>query len=91
MMPMILKIRSRGKNREKFSLWLPLFLIWIIVLPMIIILFPFIAFAALIMLPSGKSPLIFQSYITIFRIIGCLSGFKMDIESRNSTFFIILK
>lgn len=91
MIPMILKLRARGKSGKRFILWLPLFLIWIIVLPLLVIPVPFIALAALIMWPSGKGHLIFQGYLTIFRIIGCLSGFKMDIESRNGTFFIVLK
>ncbi len=91
MIPMILKLRSRGKSGKRPTLWLPLFLVWIIVLPLLVIPAPFIMLAALIMWPSGRGHLVFHAYLTIFRIIGCLSGFEMDIESRNSTFFIVLK
>ncbi len=87
MIPMILKLRASGK---RFTLWLPLFLVWIIVLPLLLIPVPFVALASLIMWPTGKGCLIFHAYFTIFRIIGCLSGFEIDIESSNTTFFIVL-
>ena len=91
MVPMILKLRVRDKEGKNFFIWLPLFLIWIIIFPLLLIPIPFVALAALIMWPEGKGPVIFYGYFTIFKLIGCLSGLKIDIESGNSTFFIILK
>jgi hypothetical protein len=91
MMPMILKLRVKDKEGKNFFIWLPLFLVWIIIFPLLLIPIPFVALAALIMWPSGKGFIIFHGYLTIFKIIGCLSGLEIDIESRNSTFFIILK
>ena len=91
MIPMILKLRVREKNGKRFFIWLPLFLVWIIILPLLLIPIPFLALAALIMWPSGKGPVIFHGYLTIFKLIGCLSDLEINIESVNSTFFIVLK
>jgi hypothetical protein len=91
MVPMILKLRVIDKGGKRFYMWLPLFLIWIIVFPLLLIPVPFVALAALMMWPSGKGSLIFHGYLTIFKLIGCLSGLEVDIESGNSTFFIVLK
>ena len=91
MIPMILKLRVIERSGKRFSIWLPLFLIWIIVFPLLIIPLPFVALAALIMRPSGKGTLILHGYFTIFKLIRCLSGLKIDIESGNNNFFIILR
>jgi hypothetical protein len=91
MIPMILKLRIRDKNGKRFFIWLPLFLIWIIILPLLLIPIPFVALAALIMWPSGKGSIIFHGYFTIFKLIGYLSCLEINIESVNSTFFIVLK
>ena len=91
MIPMILKLRVLEKDGKRFFIWLPLFLVWIIILPLLLIPIPFLALAALIMWPSGKGPIIFHGYFTIFKLIGCLSDLEINIESVNSTFFIVLK
>jgi len=91
MLPMILKLRIVERNGKRFSIWLPLFLIWIIVFPLLIILFPLILLAALLMWPSGKGTLVLQGYFTIFKILGLLSGLKIDIGSRDSDTYIVLK
>jgi hypothetical protein len=46
--------------------------------------------AALIAWPFGYGCLVIQVYISIFRLLGCLSGLKVDIESGNGSFFIKL-
>ncbi len=33
MIPLILKLRIKDKNHKGFGIWLPLFLLWLIVLP----------------------------------------------------------
>jgi len=88
---MMLKLRVMEKDGKRFFIWLPLFLIWIIILPLLLIPIPFVALAALIMWPSGKGPIIFHGYFTIFKMIGCLSGLEIDIGSGDNTFFIVLK
>jgi hypothetical protein len=91
MMPMLLRLRGVDRNGHRFTLWLPLFLIWLILLPLLIIPLPFVLLAALIAWPFGKGCLFIQAYLTVFRILGCLSGLQVDIESGNGDFFIKLK
>ena len=91
MIPMILKLRVRDNDGKRFFIWLPLFLVWIIILPLLLIPIPFVALAALIMWPSGKGPIIFHGYLAIFKLIVCLSGLEINIGSGNINFFIVLK
>ena len=46
--------------------------------------------AALIAWPFGYGCLVIQAYLTIFRLLGCLSGLKIDVESGDGNFFIKL-
>jgi len=91
MIPMILKLRVRDKDGKRFFIWLPLFLIWIIILPLLLIPIPFVLLAALIMWPSGKGYIIFYGYFTIFKLIGSLSGLEVNIGSGSNNFFMILQ
>jgi len=91
MIPMILKLRVRDKEGKRFFIWLPLFLVWIIILPLLLIPIPFVLLAALIMCPTGKGYIILYGYLTIFKLIGSLSGLEINIGSGNNNFFIILR
>ncbi len=91
MMPMLLRIRGIDNNRKRFGLWLPLFLVWIIVLPLLIIPAPIILLAALLMWPFGYGYIVMQAYFTIFKILWCLSGLEFNIESGHGTFFITMR
>ena len=90
MMPMLLRLRGIDRNGKRFTLWLPLFLIYLILLPILLILLPFVLLAALIAWPFGYGGLVLQAFLTIFRLLGCLSGLKIDIESGDGNFFIKL-
>ena len=48
MMPMLLRLRGVDENGQRFTLWLPLFLIYIMLFPLLLILLPFVLLAALI-------------------------------------------
>ena len=91
MMPMLLRLRGVDRKGQRYGFWLPLFLIYFILFPLLIIPLPFILLAALILWPFGKACLVIQAYLTIFRILGCLSGLQIDIESGNGDFYIKLK
>lgn len=90
MMPMLLRLKGTDRNGKRFTLWLPLFLIYIILLPLLLIPLPFVLLAALIAWPFGYGCLILQVYLTIFKLLGYLSGLKVDIESGDGDFFIKL-
>jgi len=90
-MPMLLRLRGIDRNGQRFTLWLPLFLVYLILFPLLLVLLPFVLLAALILWPFRMACLVIQAYVTIFRLLGCLSGLQIDIESENGGFFIKLK
>ncbi len=90
MIPLLLRIRVRNEDYKGVNLWLPLFLLWLIVLPLLVALLPLVLVAALILWPSGKGKLILYGYIMIFRLIGYMSGLKIDIRSRDNNIYVNL-
>jgi hypothetical protein len=91
MIPLILKLRIKDKNQRRFGLWLPFFLIWLVVLPLLALAAPFVLLAALILWPGGKGRLVLYSYASIFNLIGNLSGLKIDIQSKDSIVYVDLR
>lgn len=89
-MPMLLRLKGIDRKGKRFTLWLPLFLIYLILLPLLIIPLPFVLLAALIAWPFGYGCLVIQVYFSIFRLLGCLSGLKIDVESGDGNIFIKL-
>ncbi|MCL4378404.1 MAG: hypothetical protein M1409_08530 [Actinobacteria bacterium] len=90
MIPLILKLRIKNRNQRRFGIWLPLFLLWLIVLPLLALLAPLVLLAALILWPGGKGRFVLHSYAVIFSLIFNLSGLKFDIESKDSIVYINL-
>ena len=88
MIPLSLKLNIRDKNNKGFGIWLPLFLLWIMILPLLALPAPIIFLVALIMWPGGKGRLVFYSYIAIFSLIFNMSGLKLDIRSNDSTVYL---
>jgi len=91
MIPLILKLRIKDKNQRRFGIWLPLFLIWLIVLPLLALPAPLVLLAAAILWPSGYGRLVLNSYGAIFNLIGNMSGLKVDIQSKDSIVYINLR
>jgi len=91
MIPLILKLRIKDKNQKRFGIWLPLFLIWLIILPLLALPAPFVLLAALILWPGGKGRLVLYSYAAIFNLICNMSGLKVDIQSKDSIVYLDLR
>jgi hypothetical protein len=93
MIPLMIRLnikRKDQKGQEGFNLWLPLFLIWLIALPLILLLTPIILIAALVLWPTGKGRYILFLYLAIFRLTWHMSGIKIDIQSDKKIFCLNL-
>ncbi len=87
--PSVLRIRIVGKDRKRIRLWIPLFLLW-----------PLIVFAALVVpfviaaVPRTRRELPIKSFLTIgpwlFVIFCAMRGLKVDVRSRDEQVYIAL-
>ena len=48
MIPMLVFLRIRGRNRRGLRLWIPLFVVWLLLLPFVLVLLPLAFIACLV-------------------------------------------
>jgi len=88
--PMILQV-AVGKRDGKFKLWLPLFLLFPLLLVLMVAATPFLLLAALLLWSFGLSrPFIFA--IPVFLgILWALRGLEVDVTDKKEKVFISFK
>ena len=89
--PLIMRLRIKNTNHN-FGLWLPLFLVWpiLLVLGIIlgIILLPFLLIAAVLFWHLWwVRPLLFGMPV-LFQLICALRGLKVEIEQNSERFLV---
>ena len=78
-------------NRKKVRLILPLFLVWILLLPFVILLTPFVLLAALIAWPSGYGKTILGAGPALYSVISALSSLHIEVEGKDNKTLIWMK
>jgi hypothetical protein len=91
MIPMIMRIHIVEGNKKKVRLILPLFLVWLLLLPFIILLTPFVLLAALILWPSGYGKTILGAGPAFYSVISALSNLHIQVEGTDSKTLIWMK
>ena len=88
MIPLILKIQIVESNREKIKLFIPLIIVWILLLPFLILLVPFVLIAGCILLFKGYGKFIWAFWPRFFALMNSLSGLVVHVESPEDKVFI---
>ena len=78
--PMLLRVRVQN-NRHRFSVWLPLFLIWPPVLLLGVALLPLVLVLAVLLWPWGWGRPLLLIGPAIFRLFCALRGLLVDVYS----------
>jgi hypothetical protein len=91
MIPLILRLRVKDKNSRKFGIWFPLFLLWLVVLPLLALPAPVIFIFSLIAWSCGTGRKIWLLYTAVFTVICNLSGLHFEINSKEENVYIDLK
>jgi len=86
-----LRIKIRQTEGRNFGLWLPLFLLWPIVLVLAIILFPIILLITIFQLLTGNNQPVILILPRLFSVACALRGMKVDIQSPDETVYVVFK
>ena len=89
--PMWFRIKIRQTGGHNFGLWLPLFLIWPIVLVLAILLFPFVLIVSIFQLLAGRRKLLILIFPRFCSVICALRGMKVDVQSPDETVYVVFK
>ena len=79
MIPFVAVVSLRNQQSRTFRLWIPLFLIWLLLLPLAILLSPFIFIACLF---CRVNPL--RGVAVIWEILTALADTDVEVEKRSA-------
>jgi hypothetical protein len=79
MIPFVAVVSLRNQESRTFRLWIPLALIWFLLLPLGILLSPFIFIACLV---CRVNPL--RGVAVLWQILNALTDSQLDVEHRTA-------
>jgi hypothetical protein len=81
MFPAIVNIAIARENARPFRLWLPVIILWPVLLLCIIIIAPLALFAEIFLSRTGVRP--FALLIASLQVLVCLRGITVDVVSKS--------
>jgi len=79
MIPLVAVVRLRNEDSRTFRLWIPLFLVWLLLLPLGLLLSPFIFIACL---ACRVNP--FRGVAVMWQILNALADTNVEVEQRTA-------
>jgi hypothetical protein len=65
------------------GLWLPWFLVYLLLLILMVIAIPFLIILAIILIPTGKSRPLVMAWPYVWRLLFNMNGLKVDIQQNK--------
>lgn len=91
MIPLLMRIHIVEGKKKKVGLILPIFLAWLLLLPFVILLTPFVLLAALILWPSGYGKTLLRIGPALISVVCALSDLHVQVEDKDSKTLIWMK
>ena len=79
MIPFVAVVSLRNQQSRTFRLWIPLFLVWLLLLPLAILLSPFIFIACLV---CRVNP--WRGVALLWEILTALADTNVEVEHRSA-------
>ena len=79
MIPFVAVVSLRNRESHTFRLWIPLFLMWLLLVPLGILLSPFIFIGFLV---CRVNP--FRGVAVLWQILTALADTKLEVEHRSA-------
>lgn len=79
MIPFVAVVSLRDRESRTFRLWIPLFLIWLLLLPLVVLLSPFVFIACLF---CRVNP--FRGVAVMWQILTALTDTNIEVEHRSA-------
>jgi hypothetical protein len=80
--PALVFIDVCSERNPRFKLWLPLIILWPLLLAVAVLVVPLAAIAELLLLPTGIKPL--SILFGVSRVLGALHGTDIEVLSRKT-------
>lgn len=77
-----MKMRFQNEQGKRFGIWLPLFLVWLILLIPFLIILPLALIAEIFTAPRGIHP--FLMLVGLARLLAAMRGTYVDVRSTEN-------
>ena len=91
MIPIFMRMKIKKKEKRGVRLFIPIILVWILLLALLIVILPFFLIAAVLTIPAGIGFRILFFYPLLFSLLCSLSGLAVHIENPKKQFLIVFK
>lgn len=82
MIPMLADLRVETERR-RYRFWLPLFLVWLLLMPLFVLVLPFAAIACVVFRINP-----FHALGLLFAVLAAFSGTEVAVQRRRTFIFI---
>lgn len=86
--PMLMKFAIYEGGRKKINLWLPLILLYLLLLPVVLCILPFLVIAGLVAFVFGVGRTPVSWMLWIYELWCALKGTVIEVESKTDRVFI---
>ncbi len=83
MIPMIMKIHIEERGKKGIRLWLPMFLIWILLAVVLVVLSPIFLLAGIVAWFRGYGKVFLFAFPMLFSVLWAMAGLRIDIEDEG--------
>ena len=88
MIPVFLKLKIPRTDKPERNIYLPLFLAWILFLPILLLLLPFFLLGAILLWAAGYGRVLLFVIPILIYLLWNLSGLKIDFEDKNDKIYL---
>jgi hypothetical protein len=88
MIPLLMKIKIPRKQNTDMNVYLPLFLIWFILILLVLLLLPVVLVAGLLTWHRGGGRILVYFYPMFFSVLWHLGGLLIEVEHKDNRIFI---
>ncbi len=88
--PYLMKIKVIENGRKKVGLWLPVFLVWPLMLIFALILTPLLFMASLFLIWRRKFRALLKAIPRFYAVICAARGLDVEVESENENVYITI-
>ena len=89
--PAVLRIRVVEHGKKQVGLWLPLVLVWPLLLLLALVIAPLVIIAAVLLWPSGRGKAILLSGPSLYALLCSLRGLTVQVEGIDEQVLIAIR
>jgi hypothetical protein len=90
-LPLMMRLRVQEPGKKNVRLFLPLFLVWLLLFPLLLLAAPLVLLVAALTWKSGRGRALLASIPLLIAVVWNLSGLHIQVEKPDSRFWIWIR